>query len=161
MRVRESVLRPLGQPRQELRPGARPRRQARPVPHRPCRGPGSARHARRRDGDRLGRVRPHAAHQQGRRPRPLAAGQLRHPRRWRYEDRPGDRRDQPPRRVRQPTGPSLSPRCSPHCTATLASTRPPRPSSTRPAARNTSSKRRRCASWSKTSANFENAAWDG
>ena len=44
---------------------------------RPGRRPGSARHARRRDGDRLGRVRPDAAHQQGRRPRPLAAGQLR------------------------------------------------------------------------------------
>ena len=37
------------------------------------RGPGSPRHAGRRDGDRLGRVRPHAADQQGSRPRSLAA----------------------------------------------------------------------------------------
>ena len=64
VRVRDADLRPLGQPRQELRPGPRPRRQARPVPHRPGRGPGRPRHARRRDGGRLGRVRPHAADQQ-------------------------------------------------------------------------------------------------
>ena len=42
---------------------------------------------RRRDGVRLGRVRPHAEDQQGRRPRPLGARELRAPRRRRDEDR--------------------------------------------------------------------------
>ncbi len=46
VRVRDAVLRPLGQPRQELRPGPRSRRQARSVPQRPDRRPGRARHAR-------------------------------------------------------------------------------------------------------------------
>ena len=89
VRVRHAVLRPLGQPRQELRPGARPRRQARQGLQRLDRRPGSPRHAQRRVGGRLGRVRPHAAHQQGRRPRPLAAGELRPAGGRRHEDRPG------------------------------------------------------------------------
>ena len=41
---------------------------------RAARRPARARHGRGRDGPRLGRVRPHAADQQERRPRPLAAG---------------------------------------------------------------------------------------
>ena len=75
--LRDDDLRPLGQPRGELRPGARSRLEARSGLQRPGRRSRSPRHARRRDGDRLGRVRPHAADQQGRRPRPLAASELR------------------------------------------------------------------------------------
>ena len=55
----------------------------------------------RRDRDRLGRVRPHAADQQRRRPRPLAAGELRLPGRRRHAHRPGHRRHQPPGRIRR------------------------------------------------------------
>ncbi len=46
---------------------------------------------RRRDGVRLGRVRPHAEDQQGRRPRPLGAGELGAAGRRRHEGGPGDR----------------------------------------------------------------------
>ena len=97
--------------------------------------------------DRLGRVRPHAADQQGRRPRPLAAGQLRPPGRRRHADRPGDRRHQPPGRIRQGRPGRTSRRSSPRSTTTWASIRPRR-SSTRPAGRSTwSTTASRSGSW--------------
>jgi hypothetical protein len=83
--------------RQKLRPGARPRLQARSGFQRPPRRPRGAWDARRRDGHRLGRIRPDAAHQQGGRPRSLAAGQLRPIGRRRYEDGTGHWRYQSPR----------------------------------------------------------------
>ena len=57
----------------------------------------TARARQGRLGRRLGRVRPHAQDQQGRRPRPLAARQLRPARRRRHADRPGHRLDRPAR----------------------------------------------------------------
>ena len=96
-----------------------------------------SRHAGRRDGHRLGRVRPHAAHQQGRRPRSLAAGELCAAGRRRHAHRAGHRRHQPPRRTRRASVRSISRRSSPRCTTTSASTRK-RPRSAIPrAGRNT------------------------
>ena len=99
--LRDAELRPLGQPRQELRSRPRPRRQARSMPQRTGRRPRSARHVGRCHGDCLGRIRANAADQQGRRPRPLAAGELCHSCRGRDEDRSGDRQHEPPGRNRE------------------------------------------------------------
>ena len=117
-------LRPLGQPRQELRPGPRPRRQARPGPDAPW-SKTWTRAACSNDvtvvaWGEFGRT---PRINNGRRPRPLAAGELCLPGRRRHADRPGHRRDQPPRRVRrQPAGPLPGSR-SPRSTTTSASTR--------------------------------------
>ena len=63
----------------------------------------AARPGSRRDGGGLGRVRPHAQDQQGRRPRSLGAGQFRTAGRRRHADRPGDRRHGQDRRLRRCT----------------------------------------------------------
>ena len=84
----------------------------------------------------LGRVRPHAEDQRAGRPRPLAAGELRPAGRRRHEDRPGDRRDRPPRAAKPSPGRSRSAKCTPRSTTTSASTSAPgdAPRPQRPAA---------------------------
>ncbi len=73
-----------------------------------------------RVGGGLGRVRPHAAHQQHRRPRSLAAGQLRPARRRRHEDGPGHRRDATAPAAPRRAGRSSSRKSSRRCIATSA-----------------------------------------
>ena len=100
------------QPAAEVRPGRR-RPGQRPVRPRP---------AERRAGDGDGRVRPHAAHQHGRRPRPLARRHVdpvrrRRPARWaRPSAPPTPRPSTPPARPPRPAA------CCPRCITCWAST---------------------------------------
>ena len=70
--------------------------------------------------------------------------ELRDPRRRRHEDRPGHRQHQPHSATTRRTARCSSARSSPRSTTTSASTPRRRPSPTRPAARSTSRKARRC-----------------
>ena len=102
------------------------------------RRPARARPGRRLHGRRLGRIRPHAEDQQGRRPRSLAARVVRAAGRRRHENGPGHRPDRPPRRRAGPSGPSPSKKSTPRSITTSASTSPPpRASSTSAAGRST------------------------
>ena len=94
----------------------------RPGLQRPARRPEPARHARQHAGLQPGRVRPHAAGQPGRRPRPLAAvldRLLRRRRRARAAASSG-RSDRDRRRAR-PSGPSSRPRSWPRSSTAWAS----------------------------------------
>ena len=75
--LRERVVQRLRHPLEELPADAAAAADRRPRPARPGDRPGRARHAGRRLDRRLGRVRPDAEDQQGRRPRPLAGGRVR------------------------------------------------------------------------------------
>ena len=103
-RVRDGRVRVLGHPRRQLPPPQRAPAAVRPGHLGPGRGHPRPGLARRRDGRRLGRVRPDAEDQQGRRPRPLGTRQSALFCRRRDEGRPGHRLDRqawapmPPRR---------------------------------------------------------------
>ena len=102
---------------------------------------GRARPARRRAGDRHGRVRPHAddGHAgQHRRPQPLAGRDVDGPGRRRPAARPGDRRDRAPTAATSRSGPSPPATWPPPSTATWASPSTP-PTRTRTAAPGSSS----------------------
>ena len=75
-RLRHPVHRRLGHARPELPDPASPAAAGRPRHRQPDPGPARPRPGRRRRHGHVGRVRPHAAHQQQRRPRPLGAGHV-------------------------------------------------------------------------------------
>ena len=116
------LVRPLGYPRPELPVVPHPHSQARHGPLDAGRRPAPPRARQGRLGRRLGRVRPHAQDQQGRRPRPLAAREFRPAGRRRHAHRPGHRLDRQRRRATPRIARSHSRTSSPRSTTTSAST---------------------------------------